>query len=151
MKPLRPARPVPPKWTAYAAEMARRGLTQEQARALYHEVLAAPAWLNDLYVVHVREQDDGVTHLSIRRQDRGPARDWRHFQQIKNQLCGAEREGVELYPAESRVVDTVNQFHLWVMPLGVSVACGFPAGLRSDALPVDPAGFPTQQRPGAVG
>ena len=40
--------------------------------------------------------------------------DWRDFQRIKNELIGEEYEGVELYPAESRRVDTANQYHIWV-------------------------------------
>lgn len=55
-----------------------------------------------------------VVHLSIRRVDRAPARDWRDLQRIKNQLVGPECEGIELYPAESRLLDSANQFHLWV-------------------------------------
>jgi hypothetical protein len=35
--------------------------------------------------------------------------DWRDLQRIKNQLVGPECEAVELYPAESRKVDTANQ------------------------------------------
>jgi len=76
---------------------------------------------NNLYTVHVREvppEERGIKeeiiHLSIRRNDREPIHDWRHFQRIKNELVGPKNEGVELYPAESRVVDTVNQYHLWV-------------------------------------
>jgi hypothetical protein len=32
---------------------------------------------------------------------------------IKNQLIGEECEAVELYPAESRKVDTSNKYHLY--------------------------------------
>lgn len=54
-----------------------------------------------------------VVQLSISRVDRTAARDWRDFQRIKNQLVGPDCEAIELYPAESRLVDTANQFHLW--------------------------------------
>lgn len=77
------------------------------------EVRASEVWLNDLYQVSVRRYER-MTHLSIKRIDRSPCKDWRHFQQIKNELCGPEAEGVELYPAESRLVDSANQYHLWV-------------------------------------
>jgi hypothetical protein len=82
-------------------------------------------WQNNQYVVLLANREDGLTHLSIRRQDRRPVRDWRHLQRIKNQLCGPEREGVELFPAESRLMDTSNQYHLWVVPEGVSVELGY--------------------------
>ena len=71
-------------------------------------------WINDIYQVSMCELGDNAVHLNIRRRDGGPIlRDWRHFQLIKNQLIGEECEAVELYPAESRLVDTTNKFHLW--------------------------------------
>lgn len=36
-------------------------------------------------------------------------------QRIKNELLGDEYEACELYPAESRLVDGANQFHLWAI------------------------------------
>ncbi len=56
-----------------------------------------------------------LLHLSIKKRTKGVMHDWRHLQRIKNELVGPEYEGVELYPAESRLVDTANQYHLWVM------------------------------------
>lgn len=53
--------------------------------------------------------------LSIKRIDKKAIHDWRHLQWIKNDLVGEECEGLELYPAESRLVDQANQYHLWVM------------------------------------
>lgn len=130
MKPLERARPILPAWTAFYAMCAKHGMTMEAAKKMYHEEAGLPCWRNDLYVVTVREVEGGYTHLSIRRDDRAPCRDWRHFQQIKNQLCGPEREGLELYPAESRVVDGANQYHLWVLPSGMRIPCGYNVGLR---------------------
>lgn len=43
------------------------------------------------------------------------ARDWRDFQRIKNELLGDEYEACELYPAEDRLVDGANQYHLWAI------------------------------------
>lgn len=68
---------------------------------------------SDVYQVAVRHSP-GMIHLSIKRNDREPIHDWRDMQQIKNVLVGPEFEAVEIYPAESRVVDTANQYHLWV-------------------------------------
>ena len=78
-------------------------------------------WANGVYVVYKRQTRPGFIHLSIKRADRQPCRDWRDFQRIKNQLAGPEWEAVELYPAESRLVDMANQFHLWCFeqPLGL--------------------------------
>lgn len=82
-------------------------------------------FMNDRVTVAVRTFPDGLTHLSIKRNDRAPVRDWRLFQRIKNELCGPEREAVEIYPAESRLVDEANQYHLWVLPDGVQLPFGF--------------------------
>ena len=78
-------------------------------------------YANDKYVVNLRRvpsqnDDTEMIHLSIRRQDRGAAHDWRDFQRIKNELAGPEWEAVEIYPAESRLVDAANQYHLWCFP-----------------------------------
>lgn len=83
-------------------------------------------WMNDIYQVNVERDmpcpgitdDNGdpalITWLSIKRLDKRAVMDWRHMQWIKNQLVGEECEGVELFPAESRLVDGANQFHMWV-------------------------------------
>jgi hypothetical protein len=82
---------------------------------------------NNVYTVLIEELDEpaGMTHLSIRRNDRHWTRDWRHMQRIKNELMGPEREAVELYPAESRLVDAANQYHLWVAPEGNNFSFGY--------------------------
>lgn len=127
MKPLQPATSLPPHYPTWSkAVIASAGITETQARNLYHdEFMAGTTWMNDIYVVIQTELKDKITHLSIRRSDRKPCRDWRHFQQMKTQLCGAEREGVEVYPAESRVIDTANQFHIWVFPEGFTLPVGY--------------------------
>jgi hypothetical protein len=84
-------------------------------------------FINDIYQVQVaRTGDNGdFLHLNIRRLDGGMVRDWRHFQQIKNEIAGEEREAIEIFPAESRKVDTSNKWHLWVLPEGAVVNLGW--------------------------
>lgn len=88
---------------------------------------AEEQWANDQYVVHKRVHHSSkhdippMIHLSIRRQDREPCRDWRDFQRIKNQLAGPEWEAMEIYPAESRIVDMANQYHLWCFEFELGV------------------------------
>jgi hypothetical protein len=77
-------------------------------------------WRNDRYQVNRRDLPasdrwPAMIHLSIRRLDRETIHDWRDLQEIKNLLIGPENEAVELYPAESRRVDTANQYHLFVL------------------------------------
>jgi hypothetical protein len=57
-----------------------------------------------------------LIQLSIRTLDNQPKHDWRDFQRIKNELLGPEVEGIELYPAESRLVDTSNQYYMFCLP-----------------------------------
>lgn len=77
---------------------------------------------------------DTVTWLSIRREDRRPVTDWRDVQWIKNQLLGPETEAVQLFPAESRLVDTSNQFHLFALPAGERFPFGFAERCVSEAV-----------------
>lgn len=89
----------------------------------------------------VEEADlEYVIHLSIKRLDLRAIRDWRELQRIKNEIVGPETEAVEVFPMESRLVDTSNQFHLWVMPPGFA----FPFGYQSRAV-VNSCDFPGQR------
>jgi hypothetical protein len=137
VKPLQPARPVhderqQQQWLRYMTQ--EMGVPQVRARQEIAKLLSLPVWMNDTYQVTV-EPDGDFVHLSIKRLDKRPIHDWRDLQEIKNQLVGPECEGVELYPAQSRVVDTANQFHLWVLrEPGVRIPIGFEPGrpLRSE-------------------
>lgn len=91
-------------------------------------------WINEMYAVEVDRKPlvskdfYDMIHLSIKRIDRAPIHDWRDLQEIKNELVGEMNEAVELYPAEDRVVDTSNQYHLWVF---VDPEIRFPFGWTS--------------------
>lgn len=74
---------------------------------------AMDAYENDLYHVDVNYEPP-YAHLAIRRHDGKPCKEWLHFQQIKNEIVGTENEAMELFPAESRLVDSTEQYHLWV-------------------------------------
>ena len=104
-----------PKEIERMAEIHRKvsGDTQEDAVAAIKFTLKDEVWLNDIYQVNVRRTPE-IVHLSIKRRDKAPITDWRHKQLIKNQLVGESCEGIELYPAKDRLVDSANQYHLWV-------------------------------------
>lgn len=132
MTPLQRALAVPKTQAQmealYAEAWRLHGTTRKQVDALVASA-AEEMWMNDLYTVVVQRTSEGaVAHLSIRRNDREAAHDWRDFQAIKNQLAGTEAEAIELYPAESRLVDTANQYHLFVMPPGALDEVGFNFG-----------------------
>ena len=95
------------------------GCKKVDAKQIIESMKYASIWLNNLYEVEVREHHPDKTWpdmlwLSIKRIDKEAIHDWRHLQEIKNEIVGPECEAVELYPAESRVVDGANQYHLWV-------------------------------------
>lgn len=70
------------------------------------------------FVATVRHTESGFPYWISFRDHRSTAdvHDWRVMQGIKNALVGPEAEAVELFPAESRLVDESNQFHLWCFP-----------------------------------
>lgn len=87
-------------------------------------------FINSRYQVGITQDEvEGfpgpVDHLSIKRWDKEPLGDWREKQRIKNELCGMKREACELFPSEDRLVDTANQYHLWVLPPGILFPFGF--------------------------
>lgn len=127
----------PPATDTYIEFMARQtGATFEQCRAAADAALQDKLMLNNVYQVAIRQAAlaegppasdtweqrlnlPGMIHLSIKRRDRKPVGPERflHFQRIKNDLVGPEHEAVELYPAESRLVDCAHQYHLWCSPI----------------------------------
>lgn len=82
------------------------------------ELLADDAAPPDEIGLPLADGFDGWLHLSIHDRTRSVKHDWREFQRVKNEIVGPEREAVELYPAESRLVDTSNEFHLYALPDG---------------------------------
>jgi len=99
------------------------GISEAEANAMLDtEEAKCDCYVNELYQVQVAPCGPGnvMLHINIRRRDGGAIFDWRHIQQIKNELAGAEREAFQLFPAESRKVDTSNKYHLWVLPEGKS-------------------------------
>ena len=111
---------------------------------------------NGLYVVHVTVRDPDVgmkgdVYLTIRDRNRTTRHDWRDFQRIKNEICGPEREAIELYPAESRLTDTANQYHLWVAPEGEHMPWGWEkprTTLTNGEMPDDEQLAPEAERRG---
>jgi hypothetical protein len=86
-------------------------------------------WLNSRFQVHItprRSQELGPHwHVSWKNVDRTARHDWREVQRMKTELLGHDCEAVEVYPAEDRLHDTCNQFHLWALPPGARFPFGF--------------------------
>jgi hypothetical protein len=107
----------PEEMTALGHEPTRENAERAANDATQH-VSQCKVFKNDEYQVAIDpvaapEGWPALMHLSIKRIDRDTIHDWRILQEIKNAIMGPECEAVELYPAESRVTDSANQYHLW--------------------------------------
>lgn len=122
----------------------REGEINPQVLATSAEAGARPpisVWSNDVYQCSVymigdAAPEDSMFHLSLCRHDREAVHDWRHLQAIKNEVVGRDRYAVEIYPPEDRLVDTANQYHLWVFPAGFELPFGFDDQFVSSDLQV---------------
>src|SRR5262249_52890649 len=65
--------------------------------------------------LHDTFQDHPIWHMLISRLDNMPCHNWQIFQAIKNATVGPEYEAIELYPAQSRLMDVYNVYHLWIL------------------------------------
>ena len=107
-------------------------MTKQEAKDYLESTKSEEVYQNDQYMAFVKKRtgqgrfensdavvgsfaadDQEFSWISFKRIDRKPVKDWRHVQNIKNDILGPEGEAVELYPAESRLTDTANQYHLW--------------------------------------
>lgn len=69
----------------------------------------------------VFKSQHGMIYLGISNADQTARHDWRDFQAIKNQLAGPDWEGIEIFPAEERLVDPSNLFMLFCFKLRIRV------------------------------
>lgn len=81
----------------------------------------------------IRTSMGNIEHVTITRKadgfkvsnDGSKGFSWAEKQQIKDELFGANRVAVEVYPTEDRLVDTADVYHLWVfdkkyrLPFGI--------------------------------
>lgn len=122
------------------------------------ELPADIIFLNSRYQVNMRKIrcpppfNDGI-ELSIKTRDKAPFHNWRDIQRIKNELLGPEIEAIELFPSESRLVDTANQYYVFAFPWNDFPGHRFPFGFTERFVSETPVGgsvqepFPADQRP----
>lgn len=91
-------------------------ITRGEIEAVVERQMQQEVFMNETYQVTRLIWGEGLVWLVIKRRDGTNCRDWQDIQDIKNQLIGAECEAVELYPAESRLVDVHPQYHLFGCP-----------------------------------
>jgi hypothetical protein len=138
----------------------QRGTDQPSHTAtLYHGRTsgAVEYWQNDLYEVTVRRYFDGWpfdpsatvreqlqptpwVYMGICSRDGQARHDWRDLQRIKNDVCGSEWEAIELFPAESRLIDPSNYYILFAAPR-------IPIGQFGERQIAGPANTLAPQRP----
>ena len=137
------------KWTPFA----RCTVWTDGTGAKIEIPASAVVLRNNIYTVHVEGCDvpapmGPVAWLSIKRNDRQTIHDWRELQRIKNEIMGEECEAVEIYPAESRVHDTANQYHLWCFAPGYQLPFGYAGRFVADEKnKPGTAGANAKQRP----
>lgn len=138
---------------AFTTQYRDLGLSQPKLRQMFEKMKRDKLYLSDHYQVAIDKSPPHrlpgaiIWHLSIKRIDKEPIMDWRDLQAIKTQLCGPEAEAVQLFPAESRVVDTSNQYHLWVlMKLGGKRLPRWPFGWTTQMV-IDESACGAKQRP----
>tara|TARA_R100000656_G_scaffold105657_1_gene77786 strand:+ start:335 stop:856 length:522 start_codon:yes stop_codon:yes gene_type:complete len=115
-------------------------------------------WRNDIYTATVRKlkpKEHGftgieITEISISRLDGKAVHDWRHIQWLKNDVVGTEIDAIEMYPKESKLVDTANQYWLYAFTQGLDfplVPKGFTTRVVSDKINSNST---VNQRPGSI-
>lgn len=154
LKPFAPARLPDMTWEDFHKRNlgAMPGATTEQLARTFEDMQRQAIWLNDEYQVAVRMSaaqigDVVIHHLSVKRLDKDAVHDWRDLQAIKNAIFGPEFEAVELYPAESRLVDTANQYHLWVASDAQGEPVPLPFGWHEPRAVMNDAIHGARQRP----
>lgn len=150
MKPFQRAYFGRDQTDALRARLRRAGVAQSTIDEMLRRQANAVVFRNDRYQVDIEPVPatpdmPALIHLSIKTIDKAPVHDWRDLQAIKNELVGPEHEGVELYPAESRLTDTANQYHIWCL---ADPTTRFPFGWQGRVVstPAEAAAFGAKQR-----
>lgn len=74
------------------------------------------------FLVQEFQESDNVIRLSVTKSKLGQSRQfedgisWDELQWIKSAVGYGDRMAVEIYPADSNVVNVANMRHLWVLP-----------------------------------
>lgn len=124
----RPAAWGPWEWRNQLADPRARVYRDTPIRSDYATYMQLRrACLNLVYSIQFFERDSDwgcIDHLIIRRHDQGLIFPWADLQRIKDELMGVDRVAVEVFPAQSQLVDDANCRHLWVLPVGFALPFG---------------------------
>ena len=105
-------------------------MTKGQAKKFLRTVFNQEVWQNSVYTATVNRKMNEkfgaeMAEIAITRRDKDAVHDWRHFQQIKNDLVGEDCEAIEIYPNEKRLMDTANTYWLYAFPKEYILPFGF--------------------------
>lgn len=89
-------------------------------------------WRNRRFMVLVYPEKDGIERLTcfktIMKDDGSRFEDgitWDDLQSLKYQCGRGDRWALEIYPAETKIVNVSNMRHLWVLPEGQKPTMGW--------------------------
>ena len=105
--------------------VARKLLKKPKGRLEPKSLDNAPDWMtraytNNRYVVMILDDiptpmgGRGSRYMVQRHDDKPLTNHWREMQSIKNELCGKDAMGYEVYPKVSELEDVANIYWLWV-------------------------------------
>ena len=80
-------------------------------------------WKNHVFAVLIRTVPTAwgdVQHAAIRNVSETDI-PWAAMQRIKDELFGADRLAVEVFPPRDELVDEANMYHLWILPEGMEL------------------------------
>lgn len=110
-------------WRKLSAELPKSHKWIPLKLTIPRDALGSEVWQNPWYAVRVVRHSAGWildggpwARIGISCDDGKPRHDWRVFQCIKNQVVGPEWWALELYPAESQLIDPSNYYLLWAAP-----------------------------------
>ncbi len=74
------------------------------------------AWLNNIYGVQ-EYQGYPWPKIIIGRHDKKTNVTWSELQRIKNEIFGAERMAIQIFPKASELVDVANMYWMFLIPV----------------------------------
>lgn len=105
-------------------------LTKKVQRILDTNI--SEVWRNRKFMVLVYPEKDGIERLTcfkmLVKDDGSRFEDgitWDELQQLKKECGRGDRWAMEIYPAETKIVNVANMRHLWVLPEGQKPAMGW--------------------------
>ncbi|WP_420269818.1 DUF7694 domain-containing protein [Citrobacter portucalensis] len=94
---------------------------ESQCPVRCHDPKRSNVWANSYFLVQEFQEDNGVIRLTVNTTSIGSSGRWKDgiswdaLQEIKNAVGYADRDAVEIYPAQKDVVNVANMRHLWLV------------------------------------